>query len=84
MKTFTISENKEIDFKIESTLEEKDKALKAKKIANEAKEKIGSNFNDFFKEEFLPEEQKRMLKEAQDKSREFFKQFGRVYIKKKD
>lgn len=47
-------------------------------------EKIGSDFNDFFKEEFLPEEQKRMLKEAQDKAREFQKQFKKVYIKKKD
>ena len=37
MKKFTISENKKIDFKIEMTLEEKDKALKAKKIAKEAK-----------------------------------------------
>lgn len=33
-------------------------------------EKIGSDFNDFFKEEFLPEEQKRMLKEAQDKAKD--------------
>lgn len=48
MKKITISENKELDFKIEMTLEEKDKALKAKKIANEAKEKIVSDFNDFF------------------------------------
>lgn len=45
-------------------------------------EKIGSDFNDFFKEEFLPKEQKRILKEAQEKAKEFLKQFEKSAFKK--
>ena len=82
MKKLTISENKEIDFKIEMTLEEKDKSLKAKKIVNEAKEKICSEINDFFKEEFLPEEQRKLLIKAQENEKEQFKDYKRVYINK--
>lgn len=46
-------------------------------------EKIGSDFNDFFKEEFLPEEQNRMLNEAQKKIKDFLKKFEKMHLKNK-
>ena len=89
MKKFTISENKEIDFKIEMTLEEKDKALKAKKIVekfkNDAIEKLLLNGEVFLLDGeivYLPEEQRKLLIKAQENAKEQFKDYKRVYINK--
>lgn len=89
MKKFTISENKEIDFKIESTLEEKDKALNAKKIVekfkNDAIEKLLLNGEVFLLDGEivrLPEEQRKLLIKAQENAKEQFKDYKRVYINK--
>lgn len=89
MKKFTISENKEIDFKIEMTLEVKDKALNAKKIVekfkNDAIEKLLLNGEGFLLDGEivrLPEEQRKLLIKAQENAKEQFKDYKRVYINK--
>ena len=77
------------DFKIESTLEEKDKALKAKKIVekfiNDAIEKLLLNGEVFLLDGEivrLPEEQRKLLIKAQENAKEEFKDYKRVYINK--
>jgi hypothetical protein len=89
MKKFTISENKEIDFKIEMTPEEKEKSLNAKKIVekfkNDAIEKLLLNGEVFLLDGEivrLPEEQRKLLIKAQENAKEQFKDYKRVYINK--